>query len=438
MSDHDMPELPHDDAAERYVLGAAMLDPAVIDALHLAPADFYTPRHGRIWEAITALHAAGAPGDPVAVAAKLTAAGALPRVGGAPYLHTLMSSAGATSSTTWYADQVRAHAHARRVIAAGARITQIGTQPDLTAAERTALTQEIAGELDTPGGGAGPRGWIDLIGETMIELEEAADRGPGLRGLPTGLLDLDRLTSGLQPGQLWVVGARPGMGKTILAAQFARHCAFDARQPVLMFSLEMTATELTRRMIAAHQRVPLTRLTSGLLEDADWTQLARLAGAPDAPLYIDDTPGQTLAGIRSTARSVQRTHGLGLVIVDYLQLIESTGKRTENRQQEVALLSRGLKLLARELSVPVVVAAQLNRGVESRADKTPQMSDLRESGAVEQDADVVLLMHRPDYYDKTDRSGEIDVHVAKHRGGPTDVITAAAQLHFARIVDLAM
>ncbi|MGH8881054.1 MAG: replicative DNA helicase, partial [Stackebrandtia sp.] len=358
-------------------------------------------------------------------------------IGGAPYLHTLIASVPVAANAGHYAGIVAEKAWRRRLIDAGARIVQLGhSDHDAT------TVNDRAGQtlLDA----TASRGGEDLvpIGQLtapVIEDIEEAGRRTGIRGLATGYTDLDRLTNGMQPGQLWVVAARPGVGKSVLAADIARHAALQLRKHVYFASLEMSAKELTNRVIAAECKIPLFRIHDGKLNDEEWAKVADCAGElADAPFNIDETAHISVTEIRARARRAAQRGHLDLVIVDYLQLIASTtGRRNDTREREVADISRGLKVLAKDLAVPVIAIAQLNRAVEGRVDKRPALADLRESGAVEQDSDVVILLHRPDYYDKeSGRAGEIDLHVAKNRHGPTDVVTLAAQLHYSRLMDM--
>jgi replicative DNA helicase len=279
----------------------------------------------------------------------------------------------------------------------------------------------------------------DLLPPTLDEIEAVGSRGGGMTGVPTGFEELDRLLNGLHPGQLIIVAGRPGLGKSTAAMDFARSASVKHSMASAIFSLEMSKIEIVTRMLSAEAKVPMHVLRSGQLSDDDWTRLARRMGEiSEAPVFVDDTPNMTLMEIRAKARRLKQRHDLKLVVVDYLQLMTSP-KRVESRQQEVADLSRGLKLLAKEIECPVIAVSQLNRGPEQRTDKRPQLSDLRESGSIEQDADVVILLHRDDYYDKeSPRAGEADFIVAKHRNGPTDTVTVAAQLHFSRFVDMAI
>jgi replicative DNA helicase len=270
-------------------------------------------------------------------------------------------------------------------------------------------------------------------------MEAIGSHGSGVVGVPTGFRDLDQLTNGLHPGQMIVVAARPAIGKSTLGLDFARCAAVRHGMTAVVFSLEMNRTEITMRLLSAETGVPLQRMRSGQMTDDDWHRVVRRMGEIDEkPLYIDDSPNLTLMEIRAKARRLKQRKDLKLLVLDYMQLM-SAARRVENRQQEVADMSRSLKLLAKELDVPVVAISQLNRNPEQRSDKRPQLSDLRESGAIEMDADVVLLLHREDAYERdTPRAGIVDVIVAKHRNGPTRALELANQLHLARFADLAV
>ena len=265
---------------------------------------------------------------------------------------------------------------------------------------------------------------------------EAINSGVKGEGIKSGFKDLDNLTNGFHPGNMIVLAARPAVGKSTLGLDIARAASIRDGNTSVIFSLEMSRSEITMRMLSAEARVPLNNIRSGNLTDDEWGRLAKRMGEiSNAPLFIDDSPNLSLMEIRAKARRLKQRHDLKLIIIDYLQLMTS-GKRVENRQQEVSEFSRNLKLLAKELDVPVIAISQLNRSPEQRADKKPMLSDLRESGSIEQDADVVILLHREDLY-SDNRSGEADLHVAKHRNGPTKTITVSAQLHFSRFVDMA-
>jgi replicative DNA helicase len=439
-------EAPYDTDAERVVLGSLMANPAaVVDvARMLRPDDFYQPAHRRIYETVLDLDSRRLPTDPVTVGEHL--AGDLSRVGGAPYLHTcyasVLSSAG---SPTHFAGIVAGKAILRKLEQASDRIRQLAQAAAHNAAAETLdRARALLADIDAPLTEDGPVVWRDILPVTLDAIQADGDAEKPVGVISTGITDLDRiLGGGYRRSEFVVLAGRPGMGKTVHAMDVARAVSFnnrDRRMPV--FSLEMSQDELARRLISAQARVPLDLVRTGHLGDDDWTRIARMAGdTEDAPLHVDVTPTLTMADIRSRARRVRRREGdLQVVIIDFIQLLTAAkGTGRETREQQVAAMSRAGKLLAKELDALVIAVAQLNRGPEQRADKRPQLSDLRESGSLEQDANVVILLHRDDYYDKeSPRSGEVDLIVAKNRGGPTDTITCAAQLHLARFVDMAV
>ncbi|CAB4996809.1 unannotated protein [freshwater metagenome] len=278
----------------------------------------------------------------------------------------------------------------------------------------------------------------DIMGEALNEIEAISNRGGEMIGVPTGFIELDKLTNGLHPGQLVIVAARPALGKSTLGLDICRAASIKHGLASVIFSLEMSRNEIVMRLLSAEAQVPLHHMRAGTMSDADWTKLASKMGTvSEAPLFIDDSPNMTLMEIRAKCRRLKQRHDLRLVVVDYLQLMTS-GKRVESRQQEVSEFSRSLKLLAKELEVPVIAISQLNRGAEQRTDKRPLLADLRESGSLEQDADVVVLLHREDAYEReSPRAGEADFIVAKHRNGPTATVTVAFQGHYSRFVDMA-
>jgi replicative DNA helicase len=360
-----------------------------------------------------------------------------------PYLHDLVHTVPTAANAAYYARIVAERAVLRRLVEAGTRIVQLGYGAAGGAGRDTFdvvdLAQQAVYEVTERRVSEEFQILRDVLQPTLDEIEATGARGGELTGVPTGFADLDALLHGLHPGQLIVVAGRPGAGKSTASLDFARHAAVRHGLASAIFSLEMSRVEIVMRVLAAEARVPLHVLRSGQLSDDDWTKLARRMGEiSEAPLFIDDTPNMTLMEIRAKARRLRQRHDLKLLIVDYLQLMTSP-RRVESRQQEVSELSRGMKLLAKEIDCPVVAVSQLNRGPEQRTDKRPQLSDLRESGSIEQDSDIVILLHRDDYYDKeSPRAGEADFIVAKHRNGPTDTVTVAAQLHFSRFVDMAI
>ena len=429
---------PQDLIAEQSVLGAMMLSKdAIADVIEvIRERDFYRPAHELIFDAILDLYGRGEPADAITVSAELTKRGDIARAGGAPYLHTLISSVPTAANGGYYAKIILEHAIMRRLIEAGTKIVQLGYNAegevddavDQAQAEVYAVTERRSSEdyvqLST------------ILPQALDEIEAIA-KGGGIEGVKTGFRDLDLLTHGLHPGNMIVLAARPAVGKSTLGLDIARYASIHENKTSVIFSLEMSKSEITMRMLSAEARVGLNSIRSGQLSDDDWAKLARRMGEiSDAPLFIDDSPNLSMMEIRAKARRLKQRHNLQLVVIDYLQLMTS-GKRVENRQQEVSEFSRQLKLMAKELDVPVIAISQLNRGPEQRTNKVPMLSDLRESGSIEQDADVVILLHREDMYDSQSRQGEADLIVAKHRNGPTRTITVTAQLHFARFTDMA-
>jgi replicative DNA helicase len=436
---------PQDVAAEQSVLGGMLLSKdAIADVVEvLRSADFYRPAHATIFDAILDLYGRGEPADPITVTATLTNTGTINRVGGMSYVHDLVHTVPTAANAAYYARIVAERAVLRRLVEAGTRIVQLGygaaASGGRDAADVVDLAQQAVYEVTERRVSEDYQPLRDVLQPTLDEIEAIGARDGVMSGVPTGFADLDALLHGLHPGQLVVVAGRPGLGKSTVSLDFVRHAAVRHGLTSAIFSLEMSKVELVMRILSAEARIPLHVLRSGQLSDDDWTKLARRMGEiSEAPLFIDDTPNMTMMEIRAKARRLRQRHDLKLLVVDYLQLMTSP-RRVESRQQEVSELSRGLKLLAKEVDCPVIAVAQLNRGPEQRTDKRPQLADLRESGAIEQDSDVVILLHRDDYYDKeSPRAGEADFIVAKHRNGPTDTVTVAAQLHFSRFVDMAI
>lgn len=425
----------NDVAAEQAVLGAMMLSPGAIEAALevVTSRDFYRPDHAVLFAAITAAYAAEQPTDIVAMGAQLRTSGELAKVGGPGYLHDLIATVPTASNAGWYAKVVADFARRRRVSEAAIRIHQMANDTERAV---DAMVEQVQAELHEATAVRRSSDPVEFSVVLDAALERAMDITGDRRGISTGLGALDDAIGGLKPGQLVIIGGRPGAGKSVLACDIARAAAIWHGVPTLLFSLEMTRAEVGARILSAMCEVDLSHLLHGTLR-ADQRQhvQSRVLELRSSPLTVDDAPSLDLLTIRSTARRQRQRRGLGLVIVDYLQLIATTTRR-ENRVQEVAEFSSGLKALARELEVPVVAAAQLNRASEIRSDKRPQLSDLRESGQIEADADVVILLHRPDQNDRrSERSGLVDLILAKNRHGPQDVVTAVAQLEYARFVD---
>ncbi|GAY19279.1 replicative DNA helicase [Mycobacterium sp. shizuoka-1] len=574
---------PQDLAAEQSVLGGMLLSKdAIADVLErLRPGDFYRPAHQNVYDAILDLYGRGEPADAVTVAAELDRRGLLRRIGGAPYLHTLISTVPTAANAGYYAGIVAEKSLLRRLVEAGTRVVQYGYAGaegadvnevvDRAQSEIYDVTERRTAEDFLP--------LEDLLQPTMDEIDAIASNGGLSKGVPTGFTELDELTNGLHPGQMIVVAARPGMGKALaldtplptptgwttmgevqvgdylidadgrptrvvaatdvmvgrpcyevefsdgtvivadaehqwptsrgicttvtlragadvvtaaaarqlvgagapvsaafgvtdvrpidsvpvrcvevdnddhlylasramipthnstLGLDFLRSCSIKHRLPSIVFSLEMSKSEIVMRLLSAEAKIKLADMRSGRMTDDDWTRLARrMSEISEAPLYIDDSPNLTMMEIRAKARRLHQKAGLRLIVLDYLQLMTS-GKKVESRQQEVSEFSRQIKLLAKELEVPVVAMSQLNRGPEQRTDKKPMLADLRESGSIEQDADMVILLHRPDAFETDDpRGGEADLIIAKHRAGPTRTVTVAHQLHLSRFTNMA-
>ncbi|ORB64786.1 replicative DNA helicase [Mycolicibacterium tusciae] len=575
---------PQDAAAEQAVLGGMLLSKdAIADVLEkLRPGDFYRPAHQNVYDAILDLYGRGEPADAVTVAAELDRRGLLRRIGGAPYLHTLISTVPTAANAGFYAGIVAEKALLRRLVEAGTRVVQYG-YAGADGADVADIVDRAQAEIyDVTEGRNTSEDFVpleQLLQPTMDEIDAIASQGGMSRGVPTGFVELDDLTNGLHPGQMIVIAARPGMGKALkldtplptptgwttmgevavgdhligadgaptrvvaatevmhgrpcfevefsdgtvivadaehqwptargiqvteslragvdvitaarvpalatvggggrsawgieavrrvdsvpvrcvevsaadhlylagegmipthnstLGLDFLRSCSIKHHMASVIFSLEMSKSEIVMRLLSAEAKIKLADMRLGRMNDDDWTRLARrMSEISEAPLYIDDSPNLTMMEIRAKARRLKQKADLKLIVLDYLQLMTS-GKKVESRQQEVSEFSRQIKLLAKELEVPVVAMSQLNRGPEQRTDKKPMLADLRESGSIEQDADMVILLHRPDAFERDDpRGGEADLIIAKHRSGPTKTITVAHQLHLSRFANMA-
>ncbi|MBM6700198.1 replicative DNA helicase [Bifidobacterium pullorum subsp. saeculare] len=431
---------PHDDDAEMAVLGGMLMSKDAIGEVSqmIDVTDFYQPKHQTIYDAILDLFSASQPVDAVLVANELMKHGDLEKVGGADYLHSLVASVPTAANATYYADIVHQRAILRNVIAAGTKIAQLGYSAEGSQAEDVVnLAQAEVYEMSVGRVRQDYAAIGSVVQETLDQIDKLQNHLIP-RGVPTGFREIDDVTQGLQPGQMIVVAGRPAMGKSTLGVDFARAAALHHDMTTVIFSLEMNKTELAQRIISAETGIPLSSLRHvDEITPERWGELNNFwTTMQDKPLFIDDSPNMGLMEIRAKCRRLKQSNGLKLVVIDYLQLM-SAGRHIENRAQEVSEISRALKLLAKELEVPVVALAQLNRNSEMRNDRIPQLSDLRESGSIEQDADVVFLVHRPDYYDKEDRPGEADIIMAKHRNGPTDTFTLAFQGNRSRFCDMA-
>lgn len=377
---------PQDVAAEQSVLGGMLLSKdAIADVLErLRPGDFYRPAHQNIYDAILDLYGRGEPADAVTVAAELDRRGLLRRIGGAPYLHTLISTVPTAANAGYYAGIVAEKALLRRLVEAGTRVVQYG-YAGAEGSDVAEVVDRAQAEIYDVTDRRLSEDFValeDLLQPTMDEIDAIASTGGLARGVPTGFTELDEVTNGLHPGQMIIVAARPGVGKSTLGLDFMRSCSIKNRMASVIFSLEMSKSEIVMRLLSAEAKIKLSDMRSGRMSDDDWTRLARrMSEISEAPLYIDDSPNLTMMEIRAKARRLRQKADLRLIVVDYLQLM-SSGKKFESRQVEVSEFSRNLKLLAKELEVPVIAISQLNRGPEQRTDKKPMLADLRESGCL--------------------------------------------------------
>lgn len=377
---------PQDLAAEQSVLGGMLLSKdAIADVLErLRPGDFYRPAHQNVYDAILDLYGRGEPADAVTVAAELDRRGLLRRIGGAPYLHTLISTVPTAANAGYYASIVAEKAPLRRLVEAGTRVVQYG-YAGAEGADVAEVVDRAQAEIYDVADRRLSEDFValeDLLQPTMDEIDAIASSGGLARGVATGFTELDEVTNGLHPGQMVIVAARPGVGKSTLGLDFMRSCSIRHRMASVIFSLEMSKSEIVMRLLSAEAKIKLSDMRSGRMSDDDWTRLARrMSEISEAPLFIDDSPNLTMMEIRAKARRLRQKANLKLIVVDYLQLMTS-GKKYESRQVEVSEFSRHLKLLAKELEVPVVAISQLNRGPEQRTDKKPMLADLRESGCL--------------------------------------------------------
>ena len=437
---------PHSVEAEQSVLGGLLLDPAAWDNVAdvLRAEDFYRPDHRVIFEAIGQLAGQNRPCDAVTVSEHLERAGRLADAGGLAYLGTLARDTPTAANVRAYGAIVRERSLLRQLLTAGGEIaSSVFNNEGETARELLEFAERKVFAIAEQGMRGKREGAVaiqSMMPELIDQIDEWHANPGGLRGLPTGFDEFDRKTGGLRPGDLVIVAGRPSMGKTTFAVNMAEHAALkgDVKASVVIFSMEMPAEQLMTRMLASIGRVNLGHIRSGQISDEDWPRITGAAGQlSEARIFIDETPGLSPTDLRARARRVAREHGLSLVVVDYLQLMQVPGNK-ENRATEISEISRGLKALAKELRVPVIALSQLNRGVEQRQDKKPVMSDLRESGAIEQDADMILLIYREEVYDKnTPKKGIAEIDLAKHRNGEIGTFMLTFQGQYSRFVNYA-
>jgi replicative DNA helicase len=440
----DVGQLPPQDLdAEESVLGAMLLSPHALGTVSelLRPEDFYRPSHALIYETMLEMYGRGDNVDAITVANALATKGRLDDVGGRAFVHTLASVVPAVANARHHAEIVRDAATYRSLIAAGHEISRLGFErmgePQDLVDRAEQVVFEIAGDRIK-----GDFEALDpLLKQSFERITKLYEEDKDVTGIATGYRDLDRITAGFQPENLVILAARPGMGKTSLALNIASHIGVHEQKPVAIFSIEMSRDEVTQRLMCAEGKVDSTRLRTGRLASEDW---ARLTTACDrlsrAPIFIDDTAGISPIEIKAKTRRLKTRHpDLALIIVDYLQLIGSSG-RFDNRVAEISHISRALKLIGRDLGVPVLACSQLSRAVEQRGqgDKRPHLSDLRESGSIEQDADLVMFVYRDEYYNAdSEDKGTAEIIVAKHRNGPLDTVKLAYQGRYTRFANLA-
>jgi replicative DNA helicase len=425
--------------AEQAVLGAMMLEPESGSSVFelLQPEDFYRDNHRLIFSAIRDLFEKGDPIDLVSVAEILRQQGRLEQVGGIATISEIARSVPSAANVEYYAKLVSEKALLRQLIQVTSNIFERGYEPGEEARSLLEDAEKLILDLSRKRVKDGFSIIRDVLLDTFEKIEYLYANKGNLTGVPTFFTDLDRMTSGWQPSDLIIIAARPSMGKTALVLNMAQNASVRAKVPVAVFSLEMSKEQLVQRMLCGEAMVDQQRVRTGDLLDTDWPKLTRAVGPlSDAPIFIDDTVGISLAELRSKARRLKSEHELGMIIIDYLQLL-SVGKRTESRQQEVAQISRSLKGLARELKVPVIALSQLNRGVEQRQDKRPIMSDLLESGAIEADADVISFIYRDEYYNQeSEKKGIAELIIAKHRNGPVGTVELGFLKEFTKFVNL--
>jgi replicative DNA helicase len=436
---------PHSVEAEQAVIGGLLLDTAAWDQVgdSVSADDFYRPDHKLIFQAIADLVAESKALDVVTVSEQLDRKARLQDAGGLAYLSTLVRDTPTAANARAYALIVRERALLRSLVSAGNAIaTSVYSDEGLSARDLVNQAEQRVFEIAERGARRteGAQAVRAMLPELIDKIDEWHSNPDGMRGVATGFIDFDKKTGGLRGGDLVIVAGRPSMGKTTLAINMAENVALDpnVKGSVLIFSMEMPSEQLMTRMLSSVGGVPMQDIRSGRISDQDWVRITSATSQlAEARLFIDETPGLTPTELRARSRRIKREHGLDMVVVDYLQLMQVAGTK-ENRATEISEISRGLKALAKELNVPVIALSQLNRSVEQRENKKPVMSDLRESGAIEQDADMILFIYREEVYDKnTPRKGEADIDLAKHRNGETGYFTLTFQGQFTRFQNFA-
>ncbi len=430
---------PHNDEAERSVLGSAMLDKdALFDVVELIHADdFYNEGHKEIFKAITDLYKKSAPVDVLTVSEELKKRNSLEMVGGRAYIAALSADVPSTSNAAEYAKIVSGKAVLRNLINTADGIMNSSYEENMDTNAILDMAEREIFEIAQKGQKSDFAHIKDVLLENINTIDKMSQLEGNLTGLTTGFRDLDQLTSGLHRSDLIILAARPAMGKTAFALSVAQQAAIKGKASVMIFSLEMSKEQLGQRLLSMESRIDMQALKTGKLERRDWDQInMALDVLSKANINIDDTPGISIMEMKNKCRRLKAEKGLDLIVIDYLQLMSMEGKSNENRQQEISTLSRNLKLLARELDCPVIVLSQLSRAPEQRPNHRPMLSDLRESGSIEQDADIVIFLYRDEYYNEdTDKPGECEVIVAKHRSGPTGTVDVTWLGKYTRFAD---
>ena len=412
--------------AEQAVLGAVFLKPTLLPEINeiLASVDFYRPEHGVLYGHLQKMSTAGEAIDLVTVTESMRSRDLLDKVGGLGFLTAINQSVPTAANARHYVDIVLEKSRRRQIIDAGTAIVNAAYDESIEIEDVLDQSENTILAVTNKEWGKQGSSMTDILLNTFSRIDALCKNKGGITGIPTGFVDFDRLTAGLHPSDFIIIAARPSMGKTAFALNIAAHVALHQDKHVALFSLEMSDEQITERILCAEGAVDSQKLRVGELNKDDWDRMlctAEMLGGEN--LQVDDTPEITAAALRQKARKIKSQHGLDLIIIDYLQLMEGSKGKTENRQQEIAEISRSLKALARELNVPVIALSQLSRAVETRQDKRPMLSDLRESGSLEQDADIVAFLYRDDYYNPDSQNKNItDLIIAKHRNGPIDTI----------------
>ena len=431
---------PQNIEAEQAVLGAIFLEPSSLTLASeiLIPEDFYRAAHQKIFNAMLKLNDEGKAVDLITVTEELAASKLLEDTGGVSYLSELAASVPTAANMEYYARIIEEKSLLRRLIRTATDIAQDGyTREDEVETVLSEAEKNILAVAQRKNAGAF-HNIKDVLVRTYDNIESMHASVGEITGIATGFTELDKMTAGFQRNDLIIVGARPSVGKTAFALNISQNVATKTGENVAIFSLEMGAEQLVMRMLCAEGNIDAQRLRTGSLTDEDWSKLTMAMGSlSNAGIFIDDTPGVRVNDIRAKCRRLKQEHGLGMILIDYLQLILGSGRSGENRQQEVSEISRSLKQLARELQVPIIALSQLSRGVEQRQDKRPMMSDIRESGSIEQDADIVAFLYRDDYYDKeSENKNIIEIIIAKQRNGPTGTVSLAFVKEYNKFVNL--